>query len=128
MDHYNKLILKALINAGGSTSESYVYEILTGRYTHFGTSISAMWGYLDTPLKDDLTSFFNEVIEVPLDPINDAQCVNTLIDHVANKWGRHEFFEKTSREGIDRLSDEEYESEIDKMISAKREYLLGLES
>ncbi|WP_257971605.1 hypothetical protein [Vibrio parahaemolyticus] len=37
MEHYQYLILKGLINGGGSSSETYVYQLLTGNVSDQGT-------------------------------------------------------------------------------------------
>ena len=51
MEHHQHLIL---INGGGSSSETYVYQLLTGNVSDEGSSVSHMWGYLDNPLKETL--------------------------------------------------------------------------
>lgn len=127
MEHYQHLILKGLINGGGSSSETYVYRLLTGNVSEQGESVSRMWGYLDKPLKEILIEIFADVCSLDLANKTDKQIVSTLIDYSANKSGRDEFFKVNDRAAIDRMSDEEYERGIDELIQAKRAILLERE-
>lgn len=124
MEHYDHLITKALINRGGSSSETYVYQLLTGDVKEDCSSVARMWGYLDTPLQSKLVSIFDEVCGVSIAGLSDADVVKVLIEHMAEKAGRREFFDNTPRDVIDRMSDDEYEGEINDAIQQKRHMLM----
>lgn len=130
MDHYTHLILKGLINRGGSSSETYTYRLLTGDCSDSSESVSHMWGYLDNPLKFLLCDVLEEICGVDLDPItnfNDKEMVRVLIDYMADKSGRREFFDTHSRQDIERMSDHKYEKGIADLIQAKKVQLLNKE-
>ena len=124
MEHYQHLILKGLINRGGSSSETYVYQLLTGDAPKIGRSVADMWGYLDTPLQEQLIEIFNDICRVDLTNKTDKQIIPLLINHMANHSGRQEFFKVNSRADIERMSDDEYERGIDDLIRIKKAELL----
>lgn len=127
MEHYQHLVLKGLINGGGSSSESYVYTLLTGNFSDNDSSVSRMWSYLDTPLQEYLIEVFADVCRLDLSNMTDSQIVRELIDYMADKAGRSEFFATTDRSIIDRMSDDEYEAAINKLINTKKVMLLDKE-
>ncbi|WP_105903520.1 hypothetical protein [Vibrio gangliei] len=107
MEHYDHLVIKGLINRGGSSSETYTYKLLTGSVTEQGSSVSQMWNYLDNPLKERLIEIFDEICMVNLKGKSDSQIVQQLIDYMANMSGRNEFHSSYDRRTIDRMSDDE---------------------
>ncbi|MCR9653223.1 hypothetical protein NB537_00215 [Vibrio parahaemolyticus] len=127
MEHYQHLILKGLINGGGSSSETYVYQLLTGNVSDQGSSVSHMWGYLDNPLKETLIEIFADICSLDLTNKTDRQIVPLLIDYMAEKAGRSEFFKVNDRREIERMSDDEYEGGIQDLIRAKKVKLLDRE-
>lgn len=127
MEHYMKLILKALINRGGSSSESYVYQLLTGDVKEGNTSVSEMWSYLDLPLKEQLIDILQGGCDVNPKDWTDKEMVRVIIEYMAKKWGNRTFFDNTGRDVIDRMSDEEYELAIEQAITEKREILINRE-
>lgn len=127
MEHYQHLILKGLINGGGSSSETYVYQLLTGDVSEQGSSVSHMWNYLDNPLKDRLIEIYTDICSVDLTNKTDHQIVPLLIDYMAEKSGRRELFKVNDRSVIDRMSDDEYESAIHDLVRAKKIQLLDRE-
>lgn len=127
MEHYQHLILKGLINGGGSSSETYVYQLLTGDISEQGSSVSHMWGYLDTPLKETLIEIFEDICRLDLTNKTDKQIIPLLIDYMADKSGRNEFFKVNDRRDIERMSDDDYERGIKELIHAKKVKLLDRE-
>ncbi|EGR0199608.1 hypothetical protein FRN31_22250 [Vibrio alginolyticus] len=127
MEHYQHLILKGLINGGGSSSETYTYQLLTGDISEQGRSVSHMWGYLDNQLKAMLIEIFSEVCSLDLANKTEKQVIPLLIDYMASKSGRKEFFKVNDRAVIERMSDDEYERGIDELIRAKKIKLLERE-
>ena len=123
MEHYEHLIIKGLINRGGSSSESYVYQLLTGDVNDNSSSVARMWGYLDAPLQSKLATILDDVCSVSIAGLSDAEVVKVLTEYMADKAGRRAFFENTPRYSIDRMSDEEYEKEIELAIQEKRDLL-----
>lgn len=123
MEHYEHLIIKGLINRGGSSSESYVYQLLTGDVNDNSSSVARMWGYLDAPLKSKLATILDDVCGVSIAGLSDAEVVNVLTEYMADKGGRQAFFKNNSRDSIDRMSDEEYEKGIELAIQEKRDLL-----
>ena len=127
MEHYQKLIIKGLINGGGSSSETYTHAILTGKCSEESRSVSGMWDYLGVPLQKMLIDILDDICGVDLNGKDDSQIVKTLIDHMANKGGRNEFFATHSQKEINNMSESEYERGIDDLIQAKKINLLNLE-
>ncbi|MCP4867042.1 MAG: hypothetical protein GY897_24170 [Alteromonas sp.] len=123
MEHYEHLIIKGLINRGGSSSESYVYQLLTGDVNDNSSSVARMWGCLDAPLQSKLATILDDVCRVSISGLSDAEVVNVLTEYMADKGGRQAFFENNSRDSIDRMSDEEYEKGIELAIQEKRDLL-----
>lgn len=124
MEHYEHLIIKGLINRGGSSSESYVYQLLTGDVNDNSSSVARMWGYLDAPLQSKLATILDDVCDVSIAGLSDAEVVNVLTEYMADKGGRQAFFKSNSRDSIDRMSDEEYEKGIELAIQEKRDLLV----
>ncbi|EKO3439455.1 hypothetical protein NTE19_003347 [Vibrio fluvialis] len=127
MDHYQHLILKGLINGGGSSSESYTHSLLTGRFNEESSSVSRMWGYLDNKLQDLLIEIFDEVCGVDLSNKTDSQIVAELIDYMADKAGSREFYEAHTQREISAMSDDEYEKGLRQAKNAKKVLLLNKE-
>ncbi|HDM8140683.1 TPA: hypothetical protein P0E12_004973 [Vibrio harveyi] len=127
MEHYQHLILKGLINGGGSSSETYVYRLLTGDFSNCTTSVSHMWGYLDKPLQNIIKEILSDVCDYSLEFSSDQATVNALIKYMSNKSGRKEFFKVNDRAAIERMSDDEYEQGIKKLIDSKRAEMLERE-
>lgn len=123
MEHYEHLIIKGLINCGGSSSESYVYQLLTGDVNDNSSSVARMWGYLDAPLQSKLATILDDVCGVSIAGLSDAEVVNVLTEYMADKGGRQAFFQNNSRNSIERMSDEEYEKGIELAIQEKRNLL-----
>jgi len=123
MEHYERLIIKGLINRGGSSSESYVYQLLTGDVNDKSSSVARMWGYLDAPLQSKLATILDDVCSVSIAGLSDAAVVNVLTEYMADKGGRQAFFKNNSRDSIERMSDEEYEKGIELAIQEKRDLL-----
>lgn len=60
-DHYQQLVMKALVKRGGSTSETIVYKFLTSDVTLFKDTdnITEMWRYLDEGAKRAVIEYAN---------------------------------------------------------------------
>lgn len=127
MEHYQHLILKALINGGGSQSESYVYRILTGTFNEQTSSVSDMWGYLDNPLKAMLAEILSDICRVNPRDHSDAEMVRELIEYMSKKAGNREFFTKYSDYEIRNMSEEYYDDKIEELVSAHRLALMNKE-
>lgn len=127
MEHYKHLILKGLINGGGSSSESYVYRLLTADFKKGNESVSRMWRYLDKPLQAELIEIFHDVCGVDLKGKLHNEIISLLIDYIANKSGRDEFFYVFDKSSIERMSDYEYNDSINCLISTNKEILLNRE-
>ena len=116
MNHYQNLIFKSQINGGGSTSESYVYQLLSGDVQEGNhTSIFKMWRYLG-----ESAIILEDIGNVSLHGLIDSQITGSLIECVSKKWGRRSFFDNTERCAIDRMSDDEYNGAIQNAIADKR--------
>lgn len=118
------LIVKALLNRGGSSSETYVHKILTGDINEKDLSIAEMWNYFDSSLKDHLRLVLVEVCDVSIDGLTDEQIVKVLIDNAASRGGRRAFWDAHSRAEIDRMDDDDYEQAIKDSINEKRRIIL----
>lgn len=127
MEHYKHLILKALINQGGSSSETHAYNLLTASFSERSDSVSKSWAYLDGELKHQLIEIFEDVLDVRLSNLSEQEVVSVLIKHLAKKGGSRDFHAATRRDEIDRMSDDEYFDAIAQAVKNKKEMLLSKE-
>lgn len=127
MEHYDHLILKGLINRGGSSIETYVYRLLTGEFSEKSESVSRMWNYLDLPLQEKLIDILQEIGGLQPRDWTNKEMVRVLIDYMAKKSGNTEFFTTNDRQAIERMSDDDYENGIADLILTKKQQLLDKE-
>ena len=83
--------------------------------------------YLDNPLKKTLIEIYADICSLDLTNKTDRQIVPLLIDYMAEKSGRSEFFKVNDRRAIERMSDDEYESGIQELVRTKKTHLLNRE-
>lgn len=107
MEHYNKLIIKALIFGGGSSSESYSNRLITGSGSDKNESVSYMWSYIDFELQERIIEIIEDVCRNDFDKSN---AVESLIEHMSKTEGNKLFFSSHERSEIEHMSDVDYES------------------
>lgn len=122
LTHYDNLILKGLSHKGGSSSETYVYKLLTADIEEGNKSIQYMWDYLDIELQNKLIVIFNETQNLDLFDMDNKQIVKTITQHCAKRMG-WKIFAKYEESRLRALSDEEYDREWAKGIKAARAIL-----
>lgn len=124
LSHYDHLIIKGLMNKGGSSSETYVYKLLTGDIEKGNKSITDMWNYLDPDLQTKLIIIFHETDTLDLFDMSDDQIIEAITNHIAKRQGWNVFRSMSERE-LNALSDEEYDQQWEVATKAAKEMLLA---